>query len=216
MAMDEAEFPVSSNEEARSFLLSHPPASDVVDGGDNDSTQPLLTPTEEPQQPDQGLLRQEAALDTEAARRVLHKIDRTIIPLLFITYMLNFMDKIILSSAAVFGLREDNVRVWFHILCVPSLICCMTEPRGTAVQLGRERFLRGISPVDVSDYRPRGPSSCWKVSVRQYPLLGVRCHLDGCMPQLWRTLDGAILARNRRGDHHSRLHVSHINLVHSR
>ena len=41
--------------------------------------------------------------------RVLKKIDRAIIPLLFITYMLNFMDKIILSSAAVFGLRDDTV-----------------------------------------------------------------------------------------------------------
>lgn len=45
----------------------------------------------------------------DIAKRVLRKIDRTIIPLLFVTYMFNFMDKIILSSAAVFGLREDNV-----------------------------------------------------------------------------------------------------------
>ena len=43
------------------------------------------------------------------AKTVLQKIDRTLIPLLFVTYMFNFMDKIILSSAAVFGLREDNV-----------------------------------------------------------------------------------------------------------
>lgn len=43
------------------------------------------------------------------ARRVLRKIDYRLIPLLFITYMLNFMDKTILSSASVFGLREDTV-----------------------------------------------------------------------------------------------------------
>ncbi|KAH8179206.1 major facilitator superfamily protein [Sarocladium implicatum] len=42
------------------------------------------------------------------ARRVLKKIDRVIIPLLFVTYIFNFADKVILSSAAVFGLREDN------------------------------------------------------------------------------------------------------------
>lgn len=46
---------------------------------------------------------------SSAARKVLKKIDRVIIPLLFVTYMLNFMDKTILSSAAVFGLRDDNV-----------------------------------------------------------------------------------------------------------
>jgi hypothetical protein len=46
---------------------------------------------------------------SSAARNVLKKIDRVIVPLLFVTYMLNFMDKTILSSAAVFGLRDDNV-----------------------------------------------------------------------------------------------------------
>jgi hypothetical protein len=52
----------------------------------------------------------EAGADAAIARRVLKKIDRVIIPLLFVTYMLNFMDKVILSSAAVFGLRDDTVR----------------------------------------------------------------------------------------------------------
>ncbi|KAF2034791.1 MFS general substrate transporter [Setomelanomma holmii] len=44
----------------------------------------------------------------ELARRVLRKIDWRLIPLMFITYNLNFMDKTILSSASVFGLREDT------------------------------------------------------------------------------------------------------------
>lgn len=52
----------------------------------------------------------ETGVDAAIARRVVKKIDRVIIPLLFVTYMLNFMDKVILSSAAVFGLREDTVR----------------------------------------------------------------------------------------------------------
>ncbi|KAJ5338478.1 hypothetical protein N7452_005206 [Penicillium brevicompactum] len=42
------------------------------------------------------------------AKRVLRKIDRRLVPLLFTTYMLNFMDKTILSSASVFGLRDDT------------------------------------------------------------------------------------------------------------
>jgi hypothetical protein len=45
------------------------------------------------------------------ARRVLRKIDWRLIPLMFLTYNLNFMDKTILSSASVFGLREDTVRL---------------------------------------------------------------------------------------------------------
>lgn len=54
--------------------------------------------------------RMETGADAAIARRVVKKIDRVIIPLLFVTYMLNFMDKVILSSAAVFGLRDDTVR----------------------------------------------------------------------------------------------------------
>ncbi|KAL1848545.1 hypothetical protein Daus18300_013555 [Diaporthe australafricana] len=43
------------------------------------------------------------------AKQVLRKIDMRLIPLLFVTYGLNFMDKTILSSASVFGLKDDTV-----------------------------------------------------------------------------------------------------------
>jgi hypothetical protein len=52
----------------------------------------------------------EQCTDHAMAKRVLRKIDRRLIPLLFTTYMFNFMDKTILSSASVFGLRDDTVR----------------------------------------------------------------------------------------------------------
>lgn len=51
------------------------------------------------------------AVDAAFAKRVVRKIDMRLVPLLFITYMLNFMDKTILSSASVFGLRDDTVRL---------------------------------------------------------------------------------------------------------
>jgi hypothetical protein len=51
----------------------------------------------------------EQAMDNSIAKRVLRKIDRRLVPLMFITYMLNFMDKTILSSASVFGLKDDTV-----------------------------------------------------------------------------------------------------------
>lgn len=62
------------------------------------------------------------APDAATAYRVVKKIDRVIIPLLFVTYMLNFMDKTILSSAAVFGLREDNVSWTLAVLCRIELL----------------------------------------------------------------------------------------------
>lgn len=67
--------------------------------------QPRPQPGAEPQQDDT----QSRHADNEMAKRVLRKIDYNIIPVLFVTYMFNFMDKTILSSASVFGLREDTV-----------------------------------------------------------------------------------------------------------
>jgi MFS family permease len=46
--------------------------------------------------------------DATAARRIIRKIDYTIMPILFMTYLFNFMDKTILSSASVFGLKTDT------------------------------------------------------------------------------------------------------------
>jgi hypothetical protein len=42
------------------------------------------------------------------ARRVVRKIDMRILMIMFVTYNFNFIDKTILSSAAVFGLQDDN------------------------------------------------------------------------------------------------------------
>ncbi|KAI1346708.1 major facilitator superfamily domain-containing protein [Xylaria sp. FL0043] len=50
-------------------------------------------------------------IDNDAATSIIRRIDAHILPLLFVTYMFNFMDKTILSSAAVFGLRDDNALV---------------------------------------------------------------------------------------------------------
>lgn len=47
--------------------------------------------------------------DSVVPSRTLRKVDRRLIPLLFTTYMLSFMDKTVLSSASVFGLIEDTV-----------------------------------------------------------------------------------------------------------
>ena len=47
-------------------------------------------------------------LTSPLAKRVVRKIDFWIIPLLFVTYNFNFMDKTILSSASVFGLKDST------------------------------------------------------------------------------------------------------------
>ncbi|PLB55842.1 MFS general substrate transporter [Aspergillus steynii IBT 23096] len=49
-----------------------------------------------------------APIPPEDVTKILRKVDRRLIPILFFTYMLNFMDKTILSSASVFGLIDDT------------------------------------------------------------------------------------------------------------
>ncbi|KAI1324193.1 MFS general substrate transporter [Xylariaceae sp. FL0255] len=48
------------------------------------------------------------SMDSARARLIVRRIDRRLLPLLFLIYMFNFMDKTILSSAAVFGLIDDT------------------------------------------------------------------------------------------------------------
>ncbi|KAI9367338.1 major facilitator superfamily domain-containing protein [Aspergillus egyptiacus] len=46
-------------------------------------------------------------LDDETNRRLLRKIDRSLMPVMCFTYALQYYDKALLSQAAIFGLRED-------------------------------------------------------------------------------------------------------------
>ena len=54
----------------------------------------------------------------QLARRVIRKIDRRILLLCFVTYNFNFMDKTVLSSAAVYGLRTDAVSLLVPGSCI--------------------------------------------------------------------------------------------------
>ncbi|KAK8091638.1 major facilitator superfamily domain-containing protein [Apiospora hydei] len=51
---------------------------------------------------------QHVEVDAATARRIVRRIDTRLMPLLFVTYVFNFMDKTILSSASVFGLKQDT------------------------------------------------------------------------------------------------------------
>jgi hypothetical protein len=48
-------------------------------------------------------------LDEASIKLLVRKIDRRILPILFITFNFNFMDKIIFSNASVYGLTDDVV-----------------------------------------------------------------------------------------------------------
>ena len=158
--------------------------------------------------------------DADAARLVLKKIDRTIIPLLFVTYMLNFMDKVVLSSAAVFGLREDNVSTVFMLYRISgpwpqAHHQDRTAPSRSAVQLGRQLLLLWLPHVDVSHQRPHHAPPHGQVSSSQYAPLGHSGRSHRRLQQLWRPRGSSLPAGRRRSHHQPSLHVPHINLVHA-
>ena len=75
------------------------------------------------------------------AKRVLRKIDLRILVIMFVTYNLNFMDKTILSSAAVFGLEKDNHLVGKQYSWVGSIFyfgyLFFEYPTTILIQIGR-------------------------------------------------------------------------------
>jgi hypothetical protein len=69
---------------------------------------PEVDPNVTTEHDSEALLLARKAISLTAGRAIVRKIDLRIMPILFITYLFNFMDKTILSSASVFGLKDDN------------------------------------------------------------------------------------------------------------
>lgn len=85
------------------------------------------------------------------AKRVLRKIDMRLIPLLFITYGLNFMDKTILSSASVFGLKDDAVR---PCLSLRRQFAAIGFELIAAHSISRGKTTAGCLPSSILDILP--------------------------------------------------------------
>ena len=189
-----------------------PPNASIVQEPDQGITAPLLRNHPRSSTHEETSFHQDGIND-EAGKRTLAKIDRVIIPLLFITYMFNFMDKVILSSAAVFGLREDTVSlsIQFWYIVTDSV----SASQRSTVQLGRKRLLPRLSPLDLPNHRSCRTTADWKIYYSKHDILGLGCCSYCRMSELWRSLDRALLTRYRGSDSNTRFHVSHLYMVHS-
>lgn len=61
------------------------------------------------------------------AKQVLRKIDMRLLPILFVTFNFNFIDKTILSSASVFGLSTDTVCIFIRSRLNPEIDIFFTQ-----------------------------------------------------------------------------------------
>ncbi|KAI0104307.1 MFS general substrate transporter [Nemania sp. FL0031] len=97
-----------ASSDSQTYLLSPPSPSLSPSQGDIDAETETAMTTMATEEQNNESGSGSGVLDATKARRVLRRIDARIMPLLFVTSMFTFMDKTILSSAAVFGLRDDN------------------------------------------------------------------------------------------------------------
>lgn len=146
------------------------------------------------------------------AKRVLRKIDWRLMPLMFVTYNLNFMDKTILSSASVFGLREDTVS---HTItgCL-EYANARAAPRRTGVFLGQFGFLFWVLLLGIPHDSAHHSITGRKVHGGKHRFLGHCGCSYGGVYQLRRPDHGPLLPRRRRGHYHPGLYVYNFYLVH--
>jgi hypothetical protein len=87
------------NPEEQVPLLPAPNGSNIPDSDASveEHSEPLIREDEMPRE------------DLGLTKDVVQKIDLRVLPLLFITSNFTFIDKTILSSASVFGLKKDTV-----------------------------------------------------------------------------------------------------------
>jgi len=135
-----------------------PPNASIPQEPDQSITTPLLRNHPRSSTHEESSFYQDV-IDDAAGKRTLAKIDRAVIPLLFITYMFNFMDKVILSSAAVFGLREDTVSLSVQFLYIAT--DNVSASQRSTVQLDRKRLLPGLSPLDLPNHRSCRTFAYW-------------------------------------------------------
>lgn len=98
-------------------MMAHSKDSELHVGGSESSTNtaspntPKLSPTSSSYLDDNyEIYRQHAGeeLDPEEAKKVLRKIDRRILPVLIVIYLLQYLDKNGINYASVYGLEEGT------------------------------------------------------------------------------------------------------------
>lgn len=115
----------------------------------------------------------------ELAKRVIRKIDLRILLLCFVTYNFNFMDKTVLSSAAVYGLTEDAVCLSLSLLLrfIPSK-CLLTVTKAStwfAICMDLLILLCRFSRKLLADCLPYPASAYRNIFARCRCSLGCSC-----------------------------------------
>lgn len=159
-------------------------------------------------------LRYESASDVALARRVLRKIDLRLMPIMFLSYVLNYTDKAILSSASVFGLSTDTVRLLFCVHFEQGSRV-NTASRWTTVQLGIQHLLLWLPGMDIPYNDPDPEATCWTICFHQHHYLGSYCSMHGTLHQFWRLSHYSLFARCRRSYNNPCIHLYYFDVVYA-
>jgi len=123
-------------------------------------------------------------------KRVIRKIDRRLLPILFITFILNFINKAALSSASVYGLSSDIVKLYILSLLTiwtlrrsgwPASLESLRRP----LCLGIKHILFWVPVLGISYHDFDPDLSCWQVRWRNSCDLGSCRSSDRVMLVIW-------------------------------
>lgn len=90
-----------------------------------------------------------ASVDAKAERRLLWKIDLYVYPILFVVYMMSFLDRINISNARIQGLTTDlnlvgnrfNIALFVSLASTTQLTAVLISDRSTSSRTLSWRFL---------------------------------------------------------------------------
>lgn len=118
--------------------------------------------------------------------------------------MMQYMDKLALSQATLFNLREDLVRspVTRQTLYSADLL---SEPPGLGLLVDVGRLLLWIPCMELAQQLPDGSPAAGEVPDCLRPDLGRRPDVPRSSKELWRLDGGAVLLGCGRGGHCSRV-----------
>jgi hypothetical protein len=156
-------------------------------------------------------------IDPAEAKSVLRKIDERILPILFMTYMLQYLDKNTINFASVYGLQKGTGLVgndysWLG----KSIIFNYNLQQLLTLACLRFYFLLWLPILPIPFWVLSSAAKDWEISFDRDHHLGNYPHHDTSMYQLRWYFSKPLPARRCRSHSQPRIRFNHVHVVHFR
>jgi len=153
-------------------------------------------------------------IDPAEAKRVLRKIDQRIMPILFITYMLQYLDKNTINFASVYGLQKGTGETGNDYSWLGTYISFLLLRRNQTLTFQRLYFLLWVPVLPIPFRIPSSTIKDWKIPIYRNYHLGHNSHHDTSMYQLCRHCSESFYAWRSGSNCQPRICSDDVNVVH--